>query len=253
MPPHQAAASTKLQLDPLESMEEARTNMTKKLKQSLPGDEFTAELDIKQTIQLVRAILTVNSEIWERCKGSYEVTYFATPKAIFRRPLSTTVRAFGMNGNVQFQLHGKSAEKTFNVEELCTIPDNLAILQPEYLELLHSELKLFIDFEALLERSLLLHEDVLKSFLVALKHHLETVQVRLGEIDNWLMEDRMLKDFVNTSFSVSFDDLRPVAKGAYLLGTYKPNGLLDYTFQISELRERTRLTKLLDFVQSPAE
>jgi hypothetical protein len=47
----------------------------------------------------------------------------------------------------------------------------------------------FIDFEALFEKSLILHDDVLGPFLEILKEHLlSSVQVCLGEIETWLME-----------------------------------------------------------------
>lgn len=245
-------------LDPLESMEEARTNMAKKLKQSLtPLETTAAEADIKHSIELVRAILTVNGEIWERCKTAFvrrPIVPNTTSKAYFRRRQFETVEATASGRSVTFLLEVCSAEEAFSVQELCTIPENLAILQPQYLEAPSGSLTPFIDFEALLERSLLLHEDVLKTFLVALKKHLEMVQVRLGEIENWLMETKTLTDYVDDAFNVSLDELvKTTPHGICTLGNYDIYGRLQFTFHISKESERKRLTKLLDFIRSPVE
>jgi hypothetical protein len=51
------------------------------------------------------------------------------------------------------------------------------------------KLSSFIDFEGFFERALLLHETVLEQFLPKLKEHLMSIQVCLGEIDSWVIQE----------------------------------------------------------------
>jgi hypothetical protein len=59
---------------------------------------------------------------------------------------------------------------------------------------------MFPDYECFLERSLVLHGDVLALFLVELKEHLELVQVFLGKIEAWMMEPIEHIKFLDETF-----------------------------------------------------
>jgi len=65
-----------------------------------------------------------------------------------------------------------------------------------------------IDFGALFETFLLLHDDILLSCLGRLKDHLQSVQVCLGTIEQWLLESRDSKLFLDDTFAINLDKQR---------------------------------------------
>mmetsp|Transcript_29111 Transcript_29111/g.70300 ORF Transcript_29111/g.70300 Transcript_29111/m.70300 type:complete len:107 (-) Transcript_29111:296-616(-) len=93
-------------------------------------------------------------------------------------------------------------------------------------------------------------EDVLMPFLVALKKHLESVQVLLGEIEDWIMEHRATLEFIEATFDVSLLDWEWDSYQKQLK-TCQDNSVCSISFSISKESERTRLVKFLDFVSSP--
>lgn len=70
------------------------------------------------------------------------------------------------------------------------------------------------DYKNYFETALLLNDDVLLPFFVQLKGFLETVQVFLGEIDQWILEVSFRNNFLAETFDVkpkiwSWDDIVP--------------------------------------------
>lgn len=70
----------------------------------------------------------------------------------------------------------------------------------------------FIDFNAFFKRSLLLHETVLEQFLPKLKEHLMSIQVCLGEIDSWVIQEpqgniTFLEESFNTKMEIPDDNV----------------------------------------------
>lgn len=93
-----------------------------------------------------------------------------------------------------FRVYPKRTAATFDTTTLSKLPPNLdSLLSPIYRE--EEEYKQYIDYNEVFESSFALIDDILSPVLVHLKEHLMSVQVCLGEIDNWLLSS-------NESFAV---------------------------------------------------
>ena len=77
--------------------------------------------------------------------------------------------------------------KKFNTTPLSKLPEGIddIIVSDNMTGKLHQ----FIDFEAFFQKSFLLHETVLEQFLPKLKEHLMSIQVCMGEIDAWVIQE----------------------------------------------------------------
>lgn len=221
--------------------------MAKRLKASWSSADRANNPEMERNLQITRAMLAINNEIWNRCKNHMLEPTFDN-YAIFQRPQFQLVRASGnFTGEITFSAVYETERETFNIAPLCTCPPNLAIFQFEYLPSYNHHTR-FIDFEALLERALLLHDDVLEPFLVELKKHIETIQVALGTIEEWLQERMMVNDFIESSFGVDLSNTFGGSGGEQHLGTFRVSDSHAAEFQVVEESERIRLTNFLDFI-----
>ena len=87
--------------------------------------------------------------------------------------------------------------KRFQTSLLSKLPAPLKIFKPTFLAKPYSR---YIDYVALFKISLILRDDALLPFLVHLKEHLMSIQVCLGEIDEWLMKKSDSLLFLETMF-----------------------------------------------------
>mmetsp|Transcript_13388 Transcript_13388/g.32242 ORF Transcript_13388/g.32242 Transcript_13388/m.32242 type:complete len:255 (+) Transcript_13388:1259-2023(+) len=231
----------------VESVANARTNMAKRLKESWSATDRTNP-DIERNLQVIRAMLSLNTEIWERCKLHMEPFTVSEDWATFQRQQFKVVRAGShFAGELSFSALYETEKKTFNIAPLCICPANIAIFQFEYLP--YPNNPRFIDYAALLERALLLHDDVLEPFLVELKKHIEGIQVVLGTIEEWLHERLTVSDFIESSFGVDLTHTFG-GSGERKLRTCFVSGSHVAEFQVVKESERMRLTKFLDFISA---
>eukprot|EP00526_Cylindrotheca_closterium_P019040 CAMPEP_0113615754 /NCGR_PEP_ID=MMETSP0017_2-20120614/7873_1 /TAXON_ID=2856 /ORGANISM="Cylindrotheca closterium" /LENGTH=223 /DNA_ID=CAMNT_0000525019 /DNA_START=757 /DNA_END=1428 /DNA_ORIENTATION=+ /assembly_acc=CAM_ASM_000147 len=221
--------------------------MAKRLKESWSATDRTNP-DIERNLQVIRAMLSLNTEIWERCKLHMEPFTVSEKWATFQRQQFKVVRAGShFAGELSFSALYETEKKTFNIAPLCICPTNLAIFQFEYLP--YPNNPRFIDYAALLERALLLHDDVLEPFLVELKKHIEGIQVVLGTIEEWLHERLTVSDFIESSFGVDLTHTFG-GSGERKLRTCFVSGSHVAEFQVVKESERMRLTKFLDFISA---
>ena len=103
---------------------------------------------------------------------------------------------------VQFVTYPKRSERSFDMTPLAELPASIAnILVPQ-----KKSFAKFIDYEALFEKSLILHDEVLGPFLEQLKDHLvSSVQVCLGRIETWLMEKESNINYLESKFDVNIE------------------------------------------------
>ena len=153
--------------------------------------------DLDQTIRAVQALVATNNDIFNRIAVS--MIRDSDHGTIFQRNGFERVKARQCQSTIRFTTHQECSEMAFNFSSLKVLPGStLGVLQLIY----RKDFRTFIDFESLLVRAVgVMHEDVLRPFLHAFKDHLESVQVCLGEVDQWLFDAERNKNFLETLFS----------------------------------------------------
>jgi hypothetical protein len=145
-----------------------------------------ANYDIEHNIREIRAILRMNAEILDRCMkfrtgGGESTTSF---KRIAYEVVTTRARKRG----TQVITKPKRTTKEFNTTPLSKLPEGLyGIIVSS--NMMGEKISSYIDFEVFFKRALLLHETVLEQFLPKLKEQLMSIQVCLGEIDAWVIQE----------------------------------------------------------------
>jgi hypothetical protein len=154
----------------------------------IPDDDDGVDLNI--LLKSTKAIITTNQEILERCEEYEDKS--STSKSAEGMKLTR----FGfIKVNVTTVLAGNSSSLEFaSTPELSVRDFGLPVPVPEELrEIIAFEMNgIFPDYESLLGRAVLLHDDLLIPFLLNLKEHLENIQVYLGTIEAWLMGNTRL-------------------------------------------------------------
>ncbi len=206
------------QLDPLEQVSKAR----EELGELLTPDKKSAAVnfDIEQNIREIRAILKMNAEILNRCKK-----FISAPSGhSFVAALLTKARSYGThtttfsrirfaevqvrkmrNVGTQFITRPIRDKQSFDTKPLSKLPKELDDIVVKH-NMTEEKLKNFIDFEKFFNKSLILHDSVLSSFLPKLKEHLMTIQVCLGRIDSWVIQEPQVAiGFLDATFGKEID------------------------------------------------
>jgi hypothetical protein len=163
------------------------------------GDDLFTNLDI--AIKTIEAILVTNDEIFHRCQQLLlnENEHYAENQ-LFAKYAFKEVKVWAFAPNItQVVVFTDREEALFYLRPLLNLPEGLNMFQPQ------REKSGFINFRALLQMSLMLHDDMILPFLSKLKHHLESVQVCLGNIDSWLMETAHSIEYLETKFGAKVD------------------------------------------------
>ena len=179
-------------LEPSQLLSRVRGEVANDLR---PSSGAVVSNDVEQNIREIRAIIITNDEIFDRCMGSRKQDSYTT----FVRFSSDLVEARTIASAIQFVTYPKRSEKSFDMTPLAELPASIAnifVLQKK-------SFADFIDYEALFEKSLILHDEVLGAFLEQLKDHLvSSVQVCLGRIETWLMEKETNINYLESRFDV---------------------------------------------------
>ena len=176
-------------LEPLDQLSNKREEMGELIKQAKVADctnNSPVNYDIEHNIREIRAILKMNAEILDRCM-EFMTDDGADSSAFFERVSYDLVTARAWNEGTQVITHPIRTTKEFNTKPLTKLPqglDNIFVSDK-----MTGKLSPFIDFEGFFEKSLILHETVLEQFLPKLKEHLMSIQVCLGEIDAWVIQE----------------------------------------------------------------
>lgn len=195
----------------------SRADIIEEMKPDRKQDIF---FDLDVAMKTVRALIVTNEEIWNRC-GRYFCHGNKFKLEIFDR---VNVDNKSECGRAQVEVVSTETHESFR-----ELPACLKLFEPKRNELG------FIDFEKFFNRSLILHEDVLLPFLTNMKEHLEKVQLCLGEVDEWAMENYNNIKFIETTFSISMD-----AISAEEPAVHDEKCSLE-RFQISQRRGRRRM------------
>lgn len=188
---------TKEELGPKEFLSKIREKVGDALKTSPDPTSTVLVYNIEQYIQMIRALLKTNQEIWDRCKELSACVISEGKTTEFRRLGYMSIATRPYDGKTYFITEAIKQRLTFDTSPLSQLPFELKnIFEPKPVPD-HGSL---IDFQSLFEKSLVLHDDVLGPFLATLKTHLESVQVCMGEIEGWLMLPNETKVFIESTF-----------------------------------------------------
>jgi hypothetical protein len=179
--------------EPLERLSKLREEAGEHIKNLPVGDSNNspANYDVEQNIREIYAIINMNEEIFDRCMGDFMIKSWRNGEQSwatgFRRITYEKVTTRVRNDGTQVITHPIRATKEFNTTPLSKLPQGLEdIIASSNMTGKHS---FFIDFLAFFQRALLLHDTVLEPFLPKLKEHLMSIQVCLGEIDAWVIQE----------------------------------------------------------------
>ena len=232
-----------------------RSAIINELKLERKNELFT---DIDIAVRVVRALIIVIEDIWSRC-----CQYYVGGGNFKTMRFDEVIVGNVSPGIVTISIVNNPMSKKFLLEPLRELPPCLRILEPM------RDHAGFIDFKSLLRTSLIFNEDVLSSFLARLKEHLENIQVLLGEIDEWAKHTANNIIFLETTFGMTKEDItsaavvptyctcqrqgpyvcRPCAgKKEYIIRQFLLPGKLEQSFNISQVKDRERLMKLLEFL-----
>ncbi|KAL7452602.1 hypothetical protein ACHAWC_004332 [Mediolabrus comicus] len=197
-------------LEPQERLSKLRECVAEVVKNLavVDGTNSPANYDIDHNIREIRAILKMNEEILDRCmKFSAGGGKSATS---FTRIMYKVVKTRARNDGTQIITRPKRTTKEFDTTPLSKLPkglDNIIVSD----NMTEHRFSSFIDFEAFFEKSLVMHETVLEPFLPKLKEHLMTIQVCLGKIDSWVIQETQenisfLEETFETKMEIPDDD-----------------------------------------------
>jgi hypothetical protein len=206
-------------LEPLDQLSNKREEVGEQIKQAKVTDcanNSAVNYDIEQNIREIRAILKMNAEILDRCKDFMEEICFedddgTASSSCFKRIAYDLVTARAWNDGTQVITHPIRTTNEFNTTPLSQLPQGLDDIFVSK-KMTGDKLSSFIDFEAFFEKSLILHDTVLEQFLPKLKEHLMSIQVCLGEIDAWVIQEpqkniNFLEETFETKMEMPDDDV----------------------------------------------
>ena len=161
------------------------------------------DVDIEQTMREIQAIIAVNDEISSRCMvyANTEDKNNAGWVVLLERVGYNTIYTRQAQGEEILELvtRAERIERRFDTARLSGLPlglvDTISVHYKQY------PFSAFIDYDDFFQKAeMLLCDDALKLFLPKLKDHLESVQVCLGVIDQWVMQPMSDLSFINMNF-----------------------------------------------------
>ena len=261
-------------LEPLEQVSKVREGGATRF----ASGKKNVNLDIEQNIREIRAVLSTNREIFERCAESSvcerSFGYGDSGTQLtrtFKRAAYNQVNVNGRgDGSVEIFTEEVETENAFDVAALQELPESIGGLFVEK-KMDGPNSMDCIDYGALFETSLMLDDEVLEPFLAKLKDHLMDVQVCLGRIDEWVMRPHDISSFLEETFDVKLADLPngrgplrthgrgPLRTSAHgyqygygygkkILKTYYDGGKYEKTFCMNDEKDRKKLKKFLQFI-----
>ena len=171
-----------------------------------PSDGSVSNYDVEQNMREIRAILSTNTEIFERCMQS---KISNSNNKTFNRWCIDSVETYVvvMSKTTHFVGYPERQTKSFDMTPLLKLPTGLDdIFVVKHQEAPYTE---FIDYGSFFNKSLILHEDVLGPFLAKLKVHLMSIQVCLGEIEAWITQLECNMKYLESTFDVKIKIERP--------------------------------------------
>ena len=158
------------------------------------------QLDIEHNISVIRAILAVNSAIFSRCMEHVEMKGLIGEKTQLARFGFETIKTRQEGTKLELVTQAERFVQAFDTHHLSKTPSGF----DEILVVKHKPFTMFVDFDDLFRKTLLLNDDALEFLLPRLKEHLESVQVCLGELDEWALQTTKNASFINGVFEKEY-------------------------------------------------
>lgn len=180
-----------------------RDNLKRHLGLISEGGELDVDINIEQTMREVCAIITVNDEIFSHCMGyaRTETGRESGKRVTLERVGYNTIYTHQVEDEEILELvtHAERIQQRFDTVPLSKLPSCLGnTISVNYKKDTYSA---FVDYNDFFQKAtMLLHDDTLKLLLPKLKYHLESVQVCLGVIDQWVMQPSKDLSFINLNF-----------------------------------------------------
>ena len=161
------------------------------------------ERDLPLLVASCRALIQINTEIWQRCQGNHVPIESRTAEGLeFFRVGYLELKARteqGNGGSIAFETFSDIEKETFPI--LPRMPDDIS-------NFFHVEVPrptpVLIDYAtSSLEKMLCLKDEIARLFLMILKDHLKSVQVALGKIESWIVEPMQALHFLNQTFGTA--------------------------------------------------
>jgi hypothetical protein len=150
--------------------------------------------NIEHNINVIRALLAVNLVILSRCMEHAVGTGKKTTLARFGFETIKTRQV--VDTKLELVTQAERVVRTFDTWPLSMPPSGFEkIIVVKYMPLTE-----YVDFNDLFRKTLLLNDDALGELLPKLKGHLESIQVCLGELDEWVMQPMKNVSFINGIF-----------------------------------------------------
>ena len=217
-------------LEPLQQLSKEREGVAELVKKAKVSEYSPANNDIEQNIREIRAMLKLNEEIFDRCMDDFMRRTWMGDSGewctSFNRITYEVVTVRTRNNVTEVITHPIRTIKEFRTTPLSKLPQGME----DIIVSRNSTGKFqdFIDFNAFFKRSLLLHETVLEQFLPKLKEHLMSIQVCLGEIDSWVIQEpqkniSFLEETFNTKMEIPEDNVILEPHKCSCKGSHLPN------------------------------
>jgi len=197
MPPKKKAKTAPIPDDPEEYITHIREKSGKRFEST--GRKKNVNYDIEQNVREIRALLKINAEIFDRCIISAANEHDGKMVS-FTRYSFDVVRVRPYHGTTQthFVAEYDRSSKNFDMKPLSELPAYLnGVFVVNYQ---NAPYTMFIDYDALLQSAIMLHDDVLGPFLAQLKRQIESIHVSLGRIESWLLEPSRNIGFLEATF-----------------------------------------------------
>jgi hypothetical protein len=182
----------------LDYLGEVRDRLNGSFSRSTTAEE--EQLDIEHNISVIRAILAVNSAIFSRCMEHVEMKGLIGEKTQLARFGFETIKTRQDGTKLELVTQAERFVQTFDTHHLSKTPSGF----DEILVVKYKPFTMFVDFDDLFRKTLLLNDDTLEFLLPKLKEHLESVQVCLGELDEWALQTMKNASFINSVFEKEY-------------------------------------------------
>ena len=167
------------------------------------GKKSNTNYDIEQNVREIRALLKINTEIFDRCKSSGDFSQQGNSSATFTRYGYEVVKVRQSSPEkVQFITEPEKTQNTFDMTPLTVLP---AGLDDVFVAKHQNEYPSFIDFDKFFQTVIMLNDDILEQCLAKLKQHIESIHVCLGEIETWLLEPKSSIDYMEKTFEMKLE------------------------------------------------
>lgn len=186
--------STEEQNDALQLLAHERSKLREHMGLSTHEGGEVPDVEMKHCLSEIQALIKVNDEIFARCMVNSRA----------ETGDKTTLERFGFEkievrmevNKITMVTQAERAQNLFDTSSLSKLPTCLA--DTLFVKYKSPPFSAYIDYEDYFKKvRMLLHDDALQLLLPKLKDHLESVQICLGEIDEWAMQSHKTLSFVN--------------------------------------------------------